>query len=212
METISRPISCSLTIAAPDQRKRRLLNYRYQKLPNQYSFRYLELLPGSKDDEVAYKLRLGNMRNPPAYEAISYAWGNPNIKVPSVCDGSLLEITPSLWEGLRHLRSERETRLLWADAVCIDQQNSREKNRQVMNMKKIYESATRVVVWLGLDELCEDGKSTKARVAADTPDEMTHALLDHWNLLEPTKRGELWMRPINLPALAYPSILHAILL
>lgn len=175
-------------IAARDQ------HYKYSALPHQHSFRYLILLPGEKDDEICYRLTVSDMRKPPAYEAISYTWGDPNIKVPSFCDGKLLEITPSLQEGLRHLRYKSETRLLWADAVCINQENIKEKNRQVMNMKRIYENATRVVVWLGLDEPCGNGNSTKATVAAKTINKVTQEIIDHFNSLDPNARSELWIR------------------
>lgn len=76
----------------------------YQPL-SRYDFRYLELLPGSKNDKIRYFLKFGDLRNPPKYEAISYAWGDANTKVPSVCDGQNLETTPSLNEALRHLRN-----------------------------------------------------------------------------------------------------------
>jgi Heterokaryon incompatibility protein (HET) len=38
----------------------------------------------------------------------------------------------------------------WYDALCINQQDVKERNHQVNQMGKIYESATNVVVWLGL--------------------------------------------------------------
>lgn len=87
--------------------------YQYTPLPDkQNSFRYLELLPGEKSDPVSYRLELGDLRKPPQYEALSYAWGNPNVKVASKCDGQLVEITPSFYEALRHLRRKAEIRRL----------------------------------------------------------------------------------------------------
>ena len=38
---------------------------------------------------------------------------------------------------------------LWADAICINQNDVLEKNHQVQYMKSIYSSADRVIVWLG---------------------------------------------------------------
>lgn len=38
---------------------------------------------------------------------------------------------------------------LWIDALCIDQENDRERNHQVQQMGRMYSSATRIVVWLG---------------------------------------------------------------
>jgi Heterokaryon incompatibility protein (HET) len=40
-------------------------------------------------------------------------------------------------------------RFLWIDAVCIDQQNMKEKTIQVRLMSRIYRNAARVLVWMG---------------------------------------------------------------
>jgi hypothetical protein len=39
---------------------------------------------------------------------------------------------------------------LWVDQICIDQLNIEERNHQVNLMSKIYQLATRTIVWLGL--------------------------------------------------------------
>lgn len=46
------------------------------------------------------------------------------------------------------LRSS-EPRVLWVDAICINQSNPDEKNHQVRQMYRIYSSASRVLIWLG---------------------------------------------------------------
>lgn len=38
---------------------------------------------------------------------------------------------------------------LWIDALCINQEIVKERNRQVLNMKETYERAETVIVWLG---------------------------------------------------------------
>ncbi len=48
--------------------------------------------------------------------------------------------------------------LLWADALCINQNDESEKTRQVRMMGDIYSQAQMVVVWLGLEEK-HDGES-----------------------------------------------------
>jgi hypothetical protein len=35
------------------------------------------------------------------------------------------------------------------DAICIDQQNVKERNHQVQQMSAIYSTATEVIAWLG---------------------------------------------------------------
>ncbi|KAI1416522.1 heterokaryon incompatibility protein-domain-containing protein [Hypoxylon sp. FL1857] len=41
------------------------------------------------------------------------------------------------------------SQLLWVDAICIDQQNIDEKNRQIPRMRDIYSLASTTVAWLG---------------------------------------------------------------
>jgi hypothetical protein len=48
-----------------------------------------------------------------------------------------------------HLRDPVFERVLWCDAICINQQDEEEKVYQVGSMAKIYGFARRVVVWLG---------------------------------------------------------------
>lgn len=62
------------------------------------------------------------------YEALSWAWGNPNItKVPlkilTARHGSLtcLWILPNLYQILQHFRHHKRDRIVWVDAIRIDQ-------------------------------------------------------------------------------------------
>jgi hypothetical protein len=138
-----------------------VLPYQYRSLPKQSSFRVLELLPSQEDTDIAYRLHDADWDAPLPYEAISYAWGDINIKVPTICDGLRLEVTPNLRNGLRRMRYVDRSRYLWADAVCIDQTNKAEQGHQVSNMRLIYQNATKVIVWLGEDEDNQAEKATQ---------------------------------------------------
>jgi hypothetical protein len=59
------------------------------------------------------------------------------------------QATSNLESALRHLRHESETRTLWIDAICIDQQDDVEKGCQVGQMDQIYKKCSRVCIWLG---------------------------------------------------------------
>lgn len=59
------------------------------------------------------------------------------------------EIRESLWRALRCLRPDKEPRLLWVDALCINQEDTVERQNQVAKMGEIYNMARRVVVWVG---------------------------------------------------------------
>lgn len=85
------------------------------------------------------------------YEALSYVWGSDGDP-GTVFVGSqrrTLRVTRNLDTALRHLRKPDCSRVMWIDALCIDQSNIKEQNRQVGYMCYIYWSTPRVVVWLG---------------------------------------------------------------
>jgi len=58
-------------------------------------------------------------------------------------------ISPRLQEGLRNVFTATPCRLLWVDAICINQSDDTEKAVQVAEMHHIYQKATSVYVWLG---------------------------------------------------------------
>ncbi|MCJ1450113.1 hypothetical protein MMC28_000442 [Mycoblastus sanguinarius] len=59
-------------------------------------------------------------------------------------------VTDSIYRALRALRHGDKKRIVWIDAVCINQGDHKEKIKQVQNlMQPIYEKAQRVIVWLG---------------------------------------------------------------
>jgi hypothetical protein len=60
-----------------------------------------------------------------------------------------LGITHNLGVALRQLRHLDKPRVLWVDAICINQDDLIERSAEVMEMASIYSNAGRVVVWLG---------------------------------------------------------------
>ncbi|KAM0808852.1 putative Heterokaryon incompatibility domain-containing protein [Seiridium cardinale] len=91
-------------------------------------------------------------------EALSYVWGPPyDPKTSSVIStpansGGRVFVTQNLEMALRSLRSKTERRVLWVDAVCINQDDVSGKGRQVSLMGKIYGLAKTATVWLGPEE------------------------------------------------------------
>jgi hypothetical protein len=100
--------------------------------------------------------------SPHEYEALSYAWGSEakysTIYIESrsidsnqhqVVSCWTLQIRTSLESALRHLRSAEKSRTIWADNICINQDDDIERAQQVQRMSSIYSLASRVVVWIG---------------------------------------------------------------
>lgn len=55
------------------------------------------------------------------YEALSYVWGDKESADRIWVNGCLFTVTANLFEALSNLRQPGEDRLLWVDAICIDQ-------------------------------------------------------------------------------------------
>jgi hypothetical protein len=94
------------------------------------------------------------------FEALSYTWGLDNdqitiqVVLPSCSEEmktASLTIKENLHQALKHLRDKAKSRILWVDAICINQDDLVERNHQVGRMRDIYTHARRVVVWLGLE-------------------------------------------------------------
>ncbi|ROV96333.1 hypothetical protein VPNG_09042 [Cytospora leucostoma] len=129
----------------------------HSPLSQERSIRVLELLP-SRDvnSPISCLVKERNLDDGVKYEALSYVWG---ARVPGhfvFVEDKILPVTPNCLEALRHLRLESERRVLWIDAICIDQTGSgdstRERNHQVQLMGTIYSKARSVIVWLGVSE------------------------------------------------------------
>lgn len=112
--------------------------------------RLLELQPAEQtSDQLCCRLSTVVLSNPPAYEALSYVWGDANEKIPIVVNDRSFGVTTNLSAGLRRIRRQDVSVLLWVDAICINQQDIPERNRQVQLMRQIYMQAEQALLWLG---------------------------------------------------------------
>jgi hypothetical protein len=113
--------------------------------------RLLELAPGKFEDDIEICLVPANLNDDPStqYEALSYVWGTKVSSRRALLNGIPVAITQNLDCALRYLRMKIVTRLLWADALSMNQQDTQERNHQVQIMGKIYSTASGVIVWLG---------------------------------------------------------------
>jgi hypothetical protein len=111
--------------------------------------RLIEILPGPINNPVECKLAVHNW-NTAKYDALSYAWGGHLVLRRFIkLDNRTYLVTDSVYQALRELRHADESRLLWIDAVCINQADLTERKEQVQAMRQIYTHAEQVIVWLG---------------------------------------------------------------
>jgi hypothetical protein len=92
----------------------------------------------------------------PQYVAISYAWGYIGHTRQIQLEGTIIPVAVSLYGALEALRQSSEATLVWADALCIDQQNRIERTQQVQLMTSIYTKAQSVSIWLGPEDEEDD--------------------------------------------------------
>jgi hypothetical protein len=123
--------------------------YKYISLEDRDDIRLLELSRGSPDDPIEVCLSRVSLHSTAIkYEAISYAWGDATECETVNTPQGTIEVPLSLHRVLRRLRYRHQARVLWADAVCINQRDKVEKSHQITIMGSIYRTASRTLFCL----------------------------------------------------------------
>lgn len=102
--------------------------YEYTALSQQPNgIRLLEILPGLRNDRVSCHLVEGTWDSS-EYEALSYTWACEfGYSLPAYIDRRTVNLTPTLRRALTFLRYEDRSRIIWIDAICINQKDADEK-------------------------------------------------------------------------------------
>ena len=104
--------------------------YKYTPLdPSQPEIRLFRLHPGSGASPISGNLFHVSLDDKPAYEALSYCWGDANDRQLVTVDGKDFSVTTNLHIALRYLRNEEDERTLWIDAVCVNQEDFTERGQ-----------------------------------------------------------------------------------
>ncbi|KAH5370235.1 hypothetical protein HBI49_074980 [Parastagonospora nodorum] len=128
--------------------------YRYTPLSSSRDrTRLLRLLPHPDRNAnikcELFEYTLENQGDTHLYDALSYVWGDSKNKPCIFIHGSRFEVTENLHAALSQLRNHSIERILWVDAICINQEDMSEKEHQIQFMAAIYGQANRTLVWLG---------------------------------------------------------------
>jgi hypothetical protein len=76
--------------------------------------------------------------------------GEPNHEAkPFFLGDQVLYLRENLWKALASLREKKAERVVWIDAICINQADTSERNYQVQQMRRIYRGAKEILIWLG---------------------------------------------------------------
>ena len=178
--------------------------YKYSPLKGE-QIRLLTLLPGKLNSPIRIRLHttILSKNDVPAYEALSYTWGSADGPIDLFVDISRksdqsLAMTQNLECALQHLRYVDKPRILWIDAICVNQQDLSERSKQVARMADIYTLAKEVLVWLGpeadnstsaLETLRNMGNLVEIDFATNTLSPSSNARYrDEIDLSNPTKK------------------------
>ncbi len=182
--------------------------YQYDALPDDASIRILTLRPGSPDDPLHGDLDIVNIEAAGSYEPLSYVWGDATRTHTMLLSDGELPLTTSLYHALRRIRLPGEPRRIWADQICINQENVSERSGQVQFMNSIYRNARHVLVWLGQDEqnVAEESFGRVRELDKIFADEAEHRKfsLDHTDHLEDQSRDS-WAPLNHITALPWVS-------
>ncbi|KAH6714047.1 heterokaryon incompatibility protein-domain-containing protein, partial [Leptodontidium sp. MPI-SDFR-AT-0119] len=148
------------------------------------------------DSRIQCSLVKVSLNDSPAYKALSYAWGEPDeLGLKIWLNGKLKDVRRNLWNALRVLRLRVEgDRVIWIDALCINQEDVEERNYQVGLMSYVYSEVKLVIAWLGMpyelgigtkQELVEyvaaaDLELLTSTLAFELLDEIVDCVEPHW--------------------------------
>lgn len=137
------------------------------------------------------------MNGAPEYNALSYCWGDMRL-----CTGvfftnlngseNVYRVTEDLATCLHSIlesQSLQRPTFLWVDQICINQDNTLERNSQVACMANIYKNASQVLVWLGQ----ESDFDTKNNVLPAHPGQETG--VDKQTILKWVLESAVFTRP-----------------
>ena len=117
-------------------------------------FRTLLLEAGEGEDRVCCELQHVSLQDypKPQYETISYVWGDPAVRGTIFVHGRATDVPASTERVLKRFRNPVRDRVLWIDAVCINQADPVERGQQVAMMADIYANTFHGLIWLGEDD------------------------------------------------------------
>jgi hypothetical protein len=160
--------------------------------PRRFEVRLIYLHPGGFDDVIyctIYHANLFERRPQTEYTALSYVWGDATqTRSIQLCYHQLptseaactwppapsagvdcykpFEVTTNLAKALQYLRDSALGRILWVDAICINQSDPKEKLSQIQSMGDVYRHAAEVRIWLGsLNDVQEVIEECQSRLA-----------------------------------------------
>ncbi|GAW19074.1 hypothetical protein ANO14919_085580 [Xylariales sp. No.14919] len=166
-------------------------DYKIGLAPPTQNIRVIRISPGTRESSIRCKLEKLDLNDGGAYDALSYVWGKDDKEKLIWVDDQPFLITPHLYEILTNLRSPTIDKVIWIDAICINQTDNDERTHQVGLMQRIYPQAKSTIIWLGGQAADDELKSFQEsslfenphNVLWPLPTELVGSTLDQYDLL-----------------------------
>ncbi|OTA59615.1 HET-domain-containing protein [Hypoxylon sp. EC38] len=167
----------------------------YRRLnPLKKEIRLLDVLPETSSTTLQAHLVHAFLIDPTPYETISYCWGDASSRATILLDGSAFDVPASSLAALKCIRKMHETRRVWIDAICINQDDINERGSQVALMSQIYQCSQLNLIILGDED--ESARRAFACVT-DLLREVRHKT-DDFSTFHPMMREFIWGMRSNL--------------
>lgn len=125
----------------------------YHSMAGEKPIRLLEVKLGNANQPVLCSLVHTHLKDIQGqYDAVSYTWGDAQPEHGIFINGTSLQTRPSVFQILNRFRPHDQSRLLWIDQLCINQDDLQERAQQVSFMHEIYKAARSVLIWLGEED------------------------------------------------------------
>lgn len=106
--------------------------------PQKDEIRLLRITPKGSLCPAHVEIFHANLSDEPHYKALSYTLGNPNDPHYTIhVNQRPFRVRENLWLALMHFQKLNDPMTIWIDALCINQNDDDELNRQVSIMKWI---------------------------------------------------------------------------
>ncbi|EQB44486.1 hypothetical protein CGLO_16777 [Colletotrichum gloeosporioides Cg-14] len=127
------------------------IDFEYVPLdPEKRQFRLLRLAPPSEDGIVSHlQLKTFSLDEAPPYFCLSYVWGDPKRFIGVNCNGKMISVTGNLFHAIQTCFNRHPDAWLWADGICINQDDLAERSSQVLFMGAIYRNASMILAHPG---------------------------------------------------------------
>ncbi|KAH8591024.1 heterokaryon incompatibility protein-domain-containing protein, partial [Bisporella sp. PMI_857] len=94
---------------------------------------------------IRCELSVIRLIDPPEYETLSYDWRSPSLPGQVIFCSQVTTVTLNLEAAIRRIRPPQIDRLVWIDALCINQNDLEERSEQVQLMTNVFLHALKIV-------------------------------------------------------------------